>query len=526
MKTLVLYTALFFVPIIGFAQLVDPFGKIVTHEIKLNKQNDGTYVGAVEWTTGGLDSLQRYVIKGLDVKAPVLVRIISKAPNHNIDLSFHKKGWDKIESTISTNGNKFVDKVFRTMNTAGLGVHSKIGGIPYLITVKVGLQFPSTKSMIRLTDDRDEYTAHLRKMGYTGALFADDNNSNLSQDSNSDSSSLENNSTLFYIVIGLLIVVIILLSLFLVKRKPNKAIIVLIFLGIAQFSIAQSSGPRNIPIAQLKPVLKDYKTQNINNQSPIGGENPNVQTVTIGEPVGDSGVILNQRTVRIETNQGSRQLSPEEIKNLNSEIIDRDRDFDIDYVENNPGVATDGDQRTLPANITNEELNRLRRQVQRLQQQVDLLSQEDESFDDEDGNGLDGEVLLYCEDIEACRVCLDAAIDKFNRHLVYWNYLQKFYLSEVDELNDKIEYGNTLASMPAYGIAWGPILTKVIRPAMNNLKDAYNKKFNEYIESIEADFASIKACYQGPNGRFRSNESYEIQAYSIINSLKAARINK
>ncbi|MGC1516462.1 MAG: hypothetical protein WA810_12865, partial [Maribacter sp.] len=81
---------------LGNAQLIDPFGKVITHEIKLTKLNEGGYSGAMQWTTGGIDSLQRFVVKGLSVKAPVMVRIISKAPKHNIDVSFHKSSWDKI----------------------------------------------------------------------------------------------------------------------------------------------------------------------------------------------------------------------------------------------------------------------------------------------------------------------------------------------------------------------------------------------------------------------------------------------
>ncbi|WP_400080494.1 hypothetical protein [Winogradskyella sp. R77965] len=60
------------IPISGFAQLADPFGKIITHEIKLNKQKDGTYLGAMEWTTGGADSMQRYDIKGLQEQQVII----------------------------------------------------------------------------------------------------------------------------------------------------------------------------------------------------------------------------------------------------------------------------------------------------------------------------------------------------------------------------------------------------------------------------------------------------------------------
>lgn len=97
---------------LGHAQLIDPFGNIKTHEIKLTKLKNGSFTGAVEWTTAPKDSLQRFVINGLDVNAPVMVRIVSKAPTHNIDLSFYKTSWDKMESKVSTNGDKFATKTF------------------------------------------------------------------------------------------------------------------------------------------------------------------------------------------------------------------------------------------------------------------------------------------------------------------------------------------------------------------------------------------------------------------------------
>lgn len=199
----------------GNAQLIDPFGKVVTHEIKLTKLDDGAYMGAMEWTSGGIDSLQRFVVKNLDVKSPVMVRIISKAPDHNIDLSFHKKRWDKVESKISTNGDKFVDKIFRTMGMAGIGVSSKVEGIPYLIIVRVGLQFPSTKSLIRITDDIEEYNRHLRKLGIAVSLPVTNEVTN-----NSTASLLDNkgDNTFVYIIIGLLTLIIVLLVIFSDKK--------------------------------------------------------------------------------------------------------------------------------------------------------------------------------------------------------------------------------------------------------------------------------------------------------------------
>jgi hypothetical protein len=524
MKTILILLSLAFSHI-GFAQLIDPFGKVITHEIKLNKQDDGTFIGAIEWTTGGLDSLQRYIVKGLDVKAPVMVSIISKAPDHNIDLSFHKKNWDKVESKISTDGKKFADKIFRTMSIAGLGVRSKVAGIPYLITVKVGLQFPSTKSLIRITDDKEEYTKHLRKMGYNGAIFEDDNTSSSNSTNPTNTLSGDSNNTLIYVVIGILSIIIILLIVFLFKRKSSKTImLLLVSIGFSQFVIAQSAVPYNVPITDMRPVFIDYQTQNVVDQVPITYDDPGLRPAMdrTAHVSNDGG--KTYQPVRLQPNQGSNELSGEEVEAIQRRMNEDREQFDRDFGTDSPGEETQGNQRTLPTDITNEELNALRTQVQQLQQQVDLLSQEDEEFDRDSDAG--GGALLYCEDLEACQGCVNQAIGDFNAHLAYWNYLQKFYLKEVDDLNDRIEYGNTLASMPDFGIAWGPILITVIRPAMNKLKAAYNKKFNIYIESLEADLEDISACYEGPNGRFRTNDSFEIQAYAIINSLKASRINK
>ncbi len=507
------------------AQLIDPFGKITVHEIKLTKLDDGTYSGAIEWTTKNIDSLQRFVIKNLAIKAPVMVSIISKAPDHTIDLGFYKENWDKQESKVSTKGNKYATKIFRTMGNAGIGVSSKVAGIPYLITVTVGLQFPSTKSLIRITDDKDVYQKHLRKLGYNGALFTDDNNTSNMTTATQDNLKA-NNAGLMYVIIGLLAVIVILIFLFLMKVKSSKTtVLFLVSFSVLQGIKAQSPEPHNVPVNDMESVFVNYQTQNVANQVPVSYDEPGLRPAMdrTAHVSNDGGTTY--QPVRLQPNQGSNELSGEEIEEIQRRMQEDRMQFYNDYGRNSPGKATEGDARTLSLDRTNEELAQLRKQVQQLQRQVDLLSQEDEAYDDSDDN--DGaQIVLYCEDIAACASCVNIAIDKFNTHLAYWNYLQHFYLREVDDLNDKIEYGNTLASMPGYGIAWGPILTTVIRPAMNNLKKAYNKKFDEYILAMEADFEGISNCYQGPNGRFRTNQTYEIQAQAMINSLKAARINK
>jgi len=522
----------------GFAQLIDPFGKVITHEIKLNKLDDGTYMGAMEWTTGGLDSLQRFVVNGLDVKAPVLVRIVSKAPDHNIDLSFHKKNWDKVESKISTNGEKFADKVFRTMNIAGLGVRSKVAGIPYLITVKVGLQFPSTRSLIRITDDKEEYSRHLRKMGFGGDVFPDDDTSSSNASGNSNTSSNQSNNTLTYIVIGLLSIIIILLVMFLIKKNSSKntTLMLLAFCSV-QFCMAQSNQPTLVPGDGQgnSPVFYQYQNQNVGNQTPVTG--------SVNGP-DKSGRIYTPSS--IQTGTGVKELTGEEADEINRRIEDVNDQFDKDFGANSPGKKTQGNQRTLPTDKTNEELKKLRKQVQKLQQKVELLSEEDKEYDDDDdddgddgddgntgndgndyGGDYGGEILLYCEDLQACQNCVQEGFNKFNVHRSYFNFLQKFYLKKVTDLNDWIAYGNSMSTLAGQGgLAWQPILLHKVRPAMDNLKKAYDDKFDVYIELLEKDLEEVSACYQGENGRFRSRGSYEFQMFAIINALKASKIHK
>lgn len=504
---------------IANAQLIDPFGKVITHEIKLKKLKDGTRAGAIEWTTGGLDSLQRFIIKGLDIKAPVMVRIISKAPGHNIDLGFYKKNWDKLESKISTNGEKFADKVFRTMNIAGLGVYSKVAGIPYLITVKVGLQFPSTQSLIRITDNKEEYAQHMRKMGFFGQLFEDDNSNSSTSFSGDSNNSNGDNSALTYIIIGLLSIIIILLAVFLLKRKSTKnTTLILILLYSTQFCIAQTSQPKLVPIDGQgnSPVFYEYRTSNVGNQVPV----ETVMNIGVADMVVAGDTSLETVLVRLDTAPGVRELTGEEAAEVLRRIKEANEQFDRDYGEGSPGEGAQGNQRTLPTDRTNEELNRLRRQVQQLQQQVDLLSQEDEEFDSDYDEG--DEILLYCEDIDACRSCLDTNIQKFNIHLANWNYLQRFYSKEMTRLTDQIAYANAMASLPGFGVGWASVSITIVRPAMKMLKEAYKKKFNEYIQSMEADLEAIGACVRESPTR----GSYEMQAFSIINSLKAVMINR
>jgi len=524
LTTAILFLFLLSISTICTAQLIDPFGKVVTHEIKLKKLKNGTYAGAAEWTTGGLDSLQRFVLSGLDIKAPVMVRIITKAPNHNIDVSFHKSGWDKVESKIATNGEKFKDKTFRTMNDAGIGVYSKVAGIPYVISVKVGLQFPSTQSLIRITDNKEEYASHMRKMGFGGQLF-EDNTNNVSKNNSANTS--QGSNTLIYLVIGLLVLIILLLALFLLKKKGGtRTTMLVLFLFGYGICEAQSLPPKLIPLDGQgdSPVFYDYSTQNVGSQKTVPIDKPIVRDLNVTIPIGDSGVFEETHPIRIETNPSSVELSREEAEAIQENMGAADDAFNENYGEGSPGEDTQGDQRTLPVDRNTEEINRLRRQVQQLQQQVDLLSQEDREFDQDDFGA--GEILLYCEDLEACQQCIAQGAQAFNAHRAYFAFLQNFYLRKTTELNDWIDYGNSLASIPNVGMGWGAIYLNGVRPAMDKLKAAYNDKFDEYIASMENDLEMIAGCYRNENGSFRSRDGYEAQVASIIEALKASKIHK
>ncbi len=490
MRTIIVLSFLLFGHL-GTSQLIDPFGKIKTHEIKLTKLKDGTYKGAMEWTTGGIDSLQRFVVQNLDVKAPVMVRIISKAPDHNIELSFHKKSWEAIESKVSTEGDKFADKIFRTMGMAGIGVSSKVAGIPYLIIVKVGLQFPATKSLIRITDDLEEYNSHLRKMG----IATNVNDKNLASSNNMGIASTtpsDKNNTLMYVIIGLLSLIIVLLGLFLLRKQKSKTTLVLWFaMCLSAYTMAQSNVPKPVPVDGQgeSPVFFNYRTSNVANQTPIAIENPRVRNASARA----SDVFEVYRPVRIESNPESRELSAEEVTELQRRMNESDDDFDRNYRENNPGEPTDGDQRTLPVDRTQEQIAQLRREIRQLRRQVEMLSQEDEVYEEQGNDG--EEMLLYCEEIEECQECISKGHRKFMKHHAYFQYLQNFYQTKMNQLSGWISYGDALASTPGAGLGWASIRQHKVMPSMLQLESAYNEKFDEYITIMEQDLNEIETCY-------------------------------
>ncbi|WP_299099531.1 hypothetical protein [uncultured Winogradskyella sp.] len=526
MKTLITLILLIFSHIV-FAQLTDPFGKIITHEIKLNKLDNGMYSGAIEWTTGSLDSLQKFIINDLDIKAPVMVSIISKAPDHNIDLSFHKENWEKVESKISTDGEKYATKTFRTMGSTGLGISSKVAGIPYLITVKVGLQFPSTQSLIRITDDKEEYTQHMRKLGYMGQLFNEDGSTSSNTESASTNNSNSNiDNTLMYVIIGLLAIIAILFAIFILKNKPSKVTMLLIIsLGFTQIVISQGSIPHNIPPSNMESVFVDYQSTNVENQVPVDYNNPGVRPATDRTAYVSNDGGQTYQPVQLNPNQGSIELSGDEVAEIQRGMDENSEEFNNNYGENSPGKKTNGDTRTLPTDITEEELEELIRRIEQLELEVDLLSERDQESQETHNDGL--QILQYCEQIPDCQSCIDEAYQKYLAHYSHYQFLQKYYLKKATELNDWIAWGNSRASLPGGGgLGWNGKLIRDVRPAMDKLKNEYDKKFDYYIKQMERDLRLIKSCYTGDRDRFPSIGAYEAQVGQVIFILKAARITK
>ncbi|SDH33722.1 GumC domain-containing protein [Winogradskyella thalassocola] len=512
---------------VGFAQLIDNFGKIITHEIILNKQDDGTYTGAVEWTTGGIDSLQRFVINDLSIKAPVMVRIVSKAPNYNIDLTFHKNNWDSEEAKISTNGKKFVDKIFRTKNLLGLGVSSEVAGIPYLISVRVGLQFPSTQSIIRVTDDKEEYTKHLRGLGIQGDPFGGNSTPNTSQSTVATTGSSDENNTLLYIIIGLLSIIAILFGIFLFKKKPrSNALLLMLCFGFSQLMMSQSTTPSNVPMADQSDVFLDYANNNVANQVPVTYDDPGLIPAMDRDAYVSYDGGKTYALIRLRPNQGAIELSPEDAAEVNRQMQEATDDFNRDFRDNMPGEDTEGDQRTLPVDRTAEELEQLRRQVRRLQAAVERLEAENEDGDDDETENNPGnEILIYCEVRDECFNCMNKHLQDFTTHYAYYIHLQNYYFFKSTVLNDYITWGNSMSSLPGGGgIGWTSTLLHKVRPAMKKMKKAYDSRFDDYIASMEKDLSNIKNC--ASSMQLASSGTYEAQVAQLIQALKAARISK
>lgn len=540
---------------LGHAQLIDPFGNIKTHEIKLTKLKNGSFTGAVEWTTAPKDSLQRFVINGLDVNAPVMVRIVSKAPTHNIDLSFYKTSWDKMESKVSTNGDKFATKTFRTMNIAGVGVSADVAGIPYLLIVRVGLKFPVTKSLVRITDDKEEYASHLSKMGIAGDSFTEQNNSSGAMIGNS-------NNTLLYILIGLLTIIVILLVVFLVKKQGSKNSTLLFFaLASTQLCVAQTEGPRMVPVPGQSgtpvfyeeaprmvpisgqgdaPVFYEYETQNVANQVPIDYNSPGVMpahdrvaNVDVPVPRGD-GTFRTNTIVRLNPNPGSIELSPAETEDIQRRMDKEQEEFESRFIDKMPGKETEGGQR-VPNNFNKAELVRLKNEVNELRRQVALLSQEDAEYDaNASGNagsnsngaaGSGGEIVIYCDDIPACTRCLNQGLEAIYARDAKFQYLQNFYSREIKDINERIAFGNAWSNVHGVSaIVWQKVLHKQIMPAVQNLRKAYSNKFDEYIESMREELQSISACNATHNPGGFGNRAIENQASALIAFYNSTKI--
>ncbi|MBF8150869.1 hypothetical protein ITJ86_13230 [Winogradskyella sp. F6397] len=456
-----------------------------------------------------------------------MVRIVSKAPNHNIDLTFHKNNWDSEEAKISTNGKKFVDKVFRTKNLLGLGVSSEVAGIPYLISVRVGLQFPSTQSVIRVTDDKEEYAKHLRSLGIHGDPFGGNSSSNTSQSTVATTGSSDGNNTLLYIIIGLLSIIVILFGIFLLKKKPVKnTLLVMLCFGFSQLMMSQSPVPISVPMADQPDVFLDYANNNVVDQVPVSYDDPGLIPAMDRDAYVSNDGGETTALIRLRPNQSSNELSPEAAAEVNRQMQEATDDFNRDFRDNMSGEETDGDQRILPVDRTAEELEQLRRQVRRLQAAVERLEAENEdNNDDETESNPGNEILIYCEVREECLDCMDQHLEDFTTHYAYYIHLQQYYFFKSTVLSDYITWGNNMSSLPGGGgIGWTSILLHKVRPAMKEMKTAYDTRFDDYIVSMKADLNNIRDC--ASSRQLISLGTYETQVGQTLQALKAARISK
>lgn len=438
------------------------------------------------------------------------------------------------------------------MNIAGVGVSADVAGIPYLLIVRVGLKFPVTKSLVRITDDKEEYASHLSKMGIAGDSFTEQNNSSGAMIGNS-------NNTLLYILIGLLTIIVILLVVFLVKKQGSKNSTLLLFaLASTQLCVAQTEGPRMVPVPGQSgtpvfyeeaprmvpisgqgdaPVFYEYETQNVANQVPIDYNSPGVmpahdRVANVDVPVpGGDGTFRTNTIVRLNPNPGSIELSPAETEDIQRRMDKEREEFESRYIDKMPGKATEGGQR-VPNNFNKAELVRLKNEVNELRRQVALLSQEDAEYDTNasgnagsNSNGATGEIVIYCDDIPACTRCLNQGLDAIYGRDSKFQYLQNFYSREIKDINERIAFGNAWSNVHGVSaIVWQKVLHKQIMPAVQNLRKAYSDKFDEYIESMREELQSISACNATHNPGGFGNRAIENQASALIAFYNSTKI--
>jgi hypothetical protein len=479
------------------------------HEIKLHEREDGSKVGAIAWSTAPSDSVQKFVVRNLSIMEPVQVLLQALSPNDKVTLQFVKEKWGQSESNISAKGKKIGKKIFRTYKTAAMKISAQKSGVPYMIFVQVGIKLPvKSANLIKITNDKEEYENYLKNQGKNSENKTDADSAVIPVTNNENGGvNTPNNSSLLYIIIGLLALMVALLGYFVFVRKGSKKVLVVIFLLGLSINAAwsQEGGP-----IQLFPT-------NTGNGSPYtdAGITAMVNQTLIVDLykrlseqaarlaiLDDSYDYLNEQlnTLYDSVYEGLAELS-ETDSYLDGAYLDLRNEFEAfknDFADNMPGENTEGGNRVLPQGLSEEELNLLKTRIRQLEYKVAFLSERDRTYLPDEGN--EEQIVVYCEEIRACSMCISDNIGEFIDVEANLRELNRI-IKRADWLTETgIATGNALAnSAPGIGLGWHKQLLK-IQKSRKNLWKHYHDKYRELSTTgMDKALYNLRGCIRENN---------------------------
>jgi len=492
-----------------YAQPGESDKKYNIHEIKLYEREDGSKAGAIAWKTASPDILQKFVIRNLSLTEPVQVLLQALSPNDEVTLQFVKEKWSEPESSISAKGKTIGKKIFRTYKTAAMGINAKKAGIPYLILVQVGKKLPINSTPIfRITNDKNEYEEYLKNKGKTTVNKVDTEAAVIPVANNeSGGGNTPNNSSLLYIIIGLLALMVALLGYFIFVRKGGKKMLLLLLLFGLGFNSSWGQSPSDPGPVDIGALVVSRGEFNA-----AYDEIMNKLNEMMGATLDNSeafNAANNDIWNKLNEMMGATLDNSEALTELQNEF----NQFKIDFADNMPGEDTEGGTRTIPPNISQAELNRIRARIRDLERQVEFLSDRDREQNPEEEN--QEPVILYCESIIDCMDCIDRYLNPI------YDLREKFLkLNRVLRQNDwEMEYaidtGNNLANMaPGMALGWQQQYKK-IQMARKGLWSKYHDKYDELRTRYDNLIEGLNSCNDtfNPEGEAAYNWQKDAQGF-------------
>lgn len=481
---LLFFITLLFVGQIAFTQSPKKTKKIPIHEIKLEKRDDNTRVGAMHWQTSIKDSVQKFIINDIDILDPVQVVLTSFSMGSEVNLDFYDNLGESAVARISSNGKKIGQKIFRTVKSQEIGITSKVDGIHYIILVTVGKKFPvSSKPLIRLTNDKKAYELAVKQQNSSKTSIIAASSENGPSSMNQIEGKNDNN-TLLYIIISLLAVIAVVLIIFLLKKKGIKKIVpIIIFALCVNTLFGQSDSPTQLLMRDIDKILDGYDRRT----SPTTTE-----SVPIVEFEGEPW--YPQDPIPIEI--GGISVSQDEWDSMIFMNMARMREEYVKFNElineNMAGITDKQGRNTLRIDSNEEEIERMSRRIRTLERQVEVLTQQDRSQLPPPDPGW--HITIYCQNITDCTECFQTQYNELAGLQAKFTILNSRYSQAEITLKNKIEWGNSWAnSVPGLSLGWTPILKKLQEQRLGWAR-VYSQKSLEFLDNLEVILQGFQQC--------------------------------